>query len=221
MTVKRIKGLVLIASAAPEQSMVSSVRIARFLRDTLRLPLYAWKNHGDLVAADTIFFVNSSTTFNEETYRQFSQEVMRNARKRVIYVQNDYKIAFHTNWKNPAKEAGVELSYWSTIPRVVAAKGGHVVNWNALAYDKLRPITNDRIKNLFYYGACRPERLAVLRERLSWLPDKHVISAPDPRATGEVRRRGVQARARRQARHLRAAERVLGDAVRRGPVLDA
>lgn len=159
--------------------MVSSVRIARFLSDTLKLPLYAWKSHGDLVAADTVFFVNSSTTFNDESYRAFSQEVMRNARTRVIYVQNDYKIAFHTNWKRPAAESGATIEYWSTIPRIVAAKGGAVVDWNALAYlGRLKPIRDDRVKHLFYYGACRPERIPVLKTRLSWVDGKHVISAP-------------------------------------------
>lgn len=173
----RVKGLILLTSVCSADSMVSSVKIARFLQSVFKFPIYCWKSAGPVVDADWLIYVNSSTLFTDEKYRVFTQQLMRRA-KNVIYVQNDYKLPFPSKWRRAAEHGGSPIFYWSAVERVVQKKGGDLLDWNRLTYN---PVSGRRIieKNaLFYYGAYRLDRAPVFRRYFDDPKVPTVISVP-------------------------------------------
>ncbi len=183
----RKSGVVITSSLCPNESMVSSVKIVKFLSEKFKLPTTCWKKHGDLMDVDYAFIVNASTTFMDDAYRDFLNAQMKRVRKAVIYCQNDYKLLPHSTWvKKPLIKNGVPIIYWTIIRRRIKNELDRYVDWNQLAYEPVSTFPkhhyDSRQKRLFYYGSYRKDREPLF---LKYFSDeckiRRCITAPTPR----------------------------------------
>lgn len=172
-------------------SMQASARVARFLADTLNLPLVdsadtmfdylrrsAELGHGQRDI--TAIFVNGPIAFcgfRDEMGLNLLPHV-----KRVVWVQQDYTITLPPNqaYSRPTKaetpfraqfHSIPEVHLWSTCQDVLAKRQAKLVpgyakdeyvNWNALTYAPADMPPPESPK-LLYYGALRADREAALR----------------------------------------------------------
>ena len=152
-----------------ENSMVASVRIARWLEKLMGIPLVWQDEIGDMKDLDYLIIVNGAYGFSK-VLEPLSRAIL--GAKHVIWVQNDYTIipprtdgeaaspfrkAFVTR-----KQRGQENTiFWSTCEKWYERPGSHYVNWNQLTFDEdydPRVVAMRRKKatdTLFYYGSFR------------------------------------------------------------------
>lgn len=184
-----------------ESSIVASVKLARFIRDQLKLPLLS---KGDRIPTDldVLIIINGAYAFaGSECLEALGASIV--SATKIVWVQQDYTIV------PPKDESGAEspfrkafrirhekgmapVDYWTTCesfskPRKtssghICGQGSRYVNWNLLAYNEspLIPVS-DRVHRdeLLYYGSFRKDRVKYF-DRYFRSPSVHVaISAPN------------------------------------------
>jgi hypothetical protein len=153
-----------------ENSMVASVRIARWLQKQIKGAPLVWEaDIGDMTDLDTLIIVNGAYGFSK-VLEPLSRAIA--GAKNVVWVQNDYTIIppkTDGDAQSPFRRAFVERKnvgqndtiFWSTCEKWYSLPGSHYVNWNQLTFDeayddkviaKRRKSSNDA---LLYYGSYR------------------------------------------------------------------
>jgi hypothetical protein len=152
-----------------ENSMVASVRIARYLSAVLQAPLVWDETIGDMRDLDVLVIVNGAYGFSKQL-ENLSHAIT--GAKQIVWVQNDYTIIpprTDGDAKSPFRKAFVDrkadgkpdTSFWSTCHKWSERPGSHYVNWNVLTFDKdydPKLIAKRRVTatdSLFYYGSYR------------------------------------------------------------------
>ena len=144
-------------------STVASVRIAKWMSNTLNIPLYDNASILQEDRLDNLFIVNGSTAFCKYL-AELSLYIPTT--RNVIWVQNDYTLP-------PPKAESMALSpfrrafasrhlvphYWTTCrENSTLTDNSAWVNWNVLGYDTTTPKSTHRGTDYFYYGAYRQRR---------------------------------------------------------------
>ena len=169
-----INGLVLNAMlGTPDTSRVSSMKIAVFIRDFLKIPLLTGKSKIlKPKKVDFLFIINSSLSFTTQEFRDFIPAQIKKS-KIVIYIQNDYLLVPRKFWREFNSRPFI---FWSSIKRKVVNKDDKFMNFNVITYKPQKRIAP--IKDvLFYYGSCRPNRIDDMRKYLNSKRYKVNISA--------------------------------------------
>lgn len=143
-------------------STVASARVARFIRDTLKVKLVDNKEKALAVkCVDKLIIVNGPMAFCD-----FLEELSRLVAmaKKVIWVQQDYTImppSRTSKAESPFRKVFAQLTlrptFWTTCENNVQESDDRYINWNQLTYDQqpFRVITKN---SLLYYGAFREKR---------------------------------------------------------------
>lgn len=165
------------------ESTQASVRIAKFIAGTLKLPVL--DSAETLLAApkaqDVLIFVNGATAFCD-----FLEEMIPHilTAKRIVWCVNDYTIIPPTDcgWgESPfrkafrdRKAAGLpHWTFWSTCDKYAErGLGSSYINWNKLTYEPLpeehRSYSRARtVEQGLYYGAWRDERKEVFEKYIA------------------------------------------------------
>lgn len=143
------------------KSTLASLRIARFLSETLKLPIKDSGN-GVIDKHRFLFIVNGPPAFCN-----WREEIAAMVKKceAVVWVNNDYTIAPPSQVGKVMRERGwvndkghiKSPIVWSTISDKVTRRFDEYINWNQLTYDP-KPIMRDKDARVFYYGAYRVGR---------------------------------------------------------------
>jgi hypothetical protein len=183
-----------------ENSMVASVRIARWLSNYLSVELVDDERIADKVL-DTLIIINGAYGFCK--YLAPLGEAIYDAR-RVIWAQNDYTIIppkDEGDAESPFRKAFVRRKemgklptiFWSTCEKWASRKGSHYVNWNMLTFDEKydqKKVEHRRSlvphDTLLYYGSFRDgsgkSSRVSLFDRYFRNPEvQTVISSPSPK----------------------------------------
>lgn len=151
---------------APD-SVIASVRIAKFIAKTLDVPLIDDETIKE-TRWDVLILVNGAFSFC--SHRDDVAVAVRRA-KRIIWVQNDYAIyapinngAAESTFRKAfiiRKDRGLpDMDHWTTVKaKATMTKGSRYINWNTLTALK-EPLPCNRMSSndLFYYGAFRSGR---------------------------------------------------------------
>lgn len=154
-----------------DSSMVASVRIARFVSQTLDIPVV----DDDTIAderLDLLIIVNGAFAFCKYL-PELGQAIL--GAKRLVWVQNDYTIIipkaesgaespFRKAFRNRREAGKPDADFWTTCEdNTRATKMSRYVNWNCLTYDDQKQSVIERRRanagdDLFYYGSFRVGR---------------------------------------------------------------
>lgn len=137
-----------------DNSIVASVRIARFLRDLLGIPLYE-KDSAIPNGLDVLLIVNGAYAFaGSDTLSMLGRAI--ETAKRVVWIQQDYTIIppkdesgaespFRKAFRTRHDRGEAPIDYWTTCEpysRAGRAPTGHIcgpgssyVNWNVLTFN--------------------------------------------------------------------------------------
>lgn len=151
-------------------TVVASARIARFLRDELRLPLTCDASVAS-EKLDVLLLVNGAFAFCKDLPALGA--AIADAR-RLIWVQNDYTIIppdpdskaqspFRAAFRIRRERGLPDSEFWTTCSDRVLTERDRYVNWNCLAVDEERLMDDDAwgacrehaTADLFYYGSFR------------------------------------------------------------------
>ena len=152
-------------------SMVASARIARFIADTLHLPLLHTVEeieHVRLQVADKglrrFILVNSPTAFAPQEMRLAVADFVHSSEE-AIYAHNDYKLrppsqCKSQNLRKHGYTPGESIDYygmrlWTNMP---VREQDLYINWNELTYNPQPQPTQPRKHGLVYWGALRKGR---------------------------------------------------------------
>lgn len=174
--------VVSLRKVTPESTQ-ASVRIAKFIADTLKLPILdsAETLRSAPKGQDVLIFVNGATAFCD-----FLEEMIPHilTAKRIIWCVNDYTIIPPTDcgWgESPFRKAFRDRkdlglphwTYWSTCDKY-AERGvnSSYINWNKLTYEPLpeehRSYSRSHVAgHALYYGAWRDERKEVFEKYIT------------------------------------------------------
>lgn len=144
-------------------STVASVRIAKWLSNTLNIPLY---DDAKILREDTLdnlFIVNGSTAFCKYLAEL---SIYIPTTRNVVWVQNDYTLPppkSHSMALSPFRRAFADRHlvphYWTTCrENSTLTDNSAWVNWNVLGYDTTAPKSTHAGTDYFYYGAYRQRR---------------------------------------------------------------
>lgn len=182
-------------------SMIASVRISRFISETLDVPL-VWDESIADEPLDVLIIVNGAYAFAGNTLLAALGTAIESA-SRVVWGQNDYTIIppkdesgavspFRAAFRTRHAQGMSPVDYWTTIKTMTTpgrAPTGHIigpesiyVNWNALTFDPTyAPIDDKRASegNLLYYGAFRKDRARYFTRYFTEPQAPTVISCPN------------------------------------------
>jgi hypothetical protein len=155
---------------AVETSMVASTKVARFVRDTLEIPLTWDGSIGDYTELDALIIVNGAYAFCGHL-EPLSHAIL--GANKIIWIQQDYSIVPPINngqAESPFRRAFVmrheqgksHLEYWTTCAKESkATKLSSYVNWNCLSmHEKPYKKAYAKHDDLVYYGSFRSGRKA-------------------------------------------------------------
>lgn len=193
--------------------MVASVRIARFVSETLGIPV-CW----DASIADqrlkTLLIVNGAFAFAGNTLLAALGKAICEA-ERVIWIQNDYTIVppkVVSMAQSPFRKAFVDrhleqkspLDYWTTVRRMSVpgvtsdfhhiGAGSKYLNWNALTYVPIEPIPfHARVMKdwMIYYGSFRKQRQDAFDRYFNGSPVNIAISSPSKKFQDNYKALGI------------------------------
>lgn len=193
-----------------DNSMVASVRIARWLSNYLEVPVVDDGSIADK-KLDTLIIVNGAYGFSK-FLAPLGQAI--EAARRVVWVQNDYTIIpprddgdaespFRKAFVNRKTEGKTPTVFWSTCHKWSERPGSSYVNWNMLTFDerydpkeitKRRKVARD---TLFYYGSYRDgsgksSRVPIFDRYFAKPVEKTVISSPSPKFAQRYTNKGVE-----------------------------
>ena len=155
----------------PGKSIVSSMKIAVWLRDFLKLPLITGRDK-ELLAepTDILFIVNSSTTFTTQEFRDYiPSQILKS--KIVVYIQNDYLLIPRKFWKEYAAHVKAPFIWWTGDKRRVQTNLDKYMDFNVITYNPISDIQHYDNK-LFYFGSYRAGRENDMKE---FLNNKNVV----------------------------------------------
>ena len=146
----------------PETSMIASVRIARFVSDTLGIDIVTDETIAD-EALDTLIVVNGAYAFCK-FLEPLGQAIF--SAKRVVWVQNDYTIIppkpdakaqspFRKAFVDRREKGKMDTEYWTTCEDWAKLPGSRYVNWNCLTFREDTHQAKKRGTDLMYYGSFR------------------------------------------------------------------
>jgi len=168
-----------------KNSMVASVRIARFVAEQLNLELF----HEEEMIADVLdrypairnfIFINSPTGFASAEMRDTVAELVHRA-ERSIFVQNDYKMKPPSQIKNYNERKYNEphggsstfynMDLWTAVPAVLSGLGKQAVrqyiDWGKLSYRPIESVQEDHFLDFIYWGAFRKGREKAFSQYLN------------------------------------------------------
>lgn len=172
--------------AISDNSMVASVKLARFLSGTLQLPLTsdARELEKDL---DVLIIVNGAYAFAKHLQELHDAVV---GAKRIVWVQQDYSIVPPINngqAQSPFRRAFVErreqgkshLEFWTTCEKESSATPlSMYINWNCLSMLSV-PVPRTMTHNdVAYYGSYRVGRKQAFDRYFKEPRCKMIISSP-------------------------------------------
>ena len=148
-------------------SVIASVRIAKFIAKTLDIPMIYDETIKDQ-RWDVLFLVNGA--FSYCSYRDDVAVAVRRA-KRIVWVQNDYAIyapipdgqaesKFRKAFRIRRDTGRPDMDHWTTVKaKATMTPWSTYMNWNSLTALR-NPLSCDRhaASDLFYYGAFRSSR---------------------------------------------------------------
>ena len=175
-----------------DNSMVASVRIAKWLQKKLDVPLYWDESIGEHRDLDVLIIINGAYSFSK-ALEPLSHAIY--GAKTVVWLQQDYSIVPPINngqAESPFRRAFVrrkedgksDTVYWSTCEKWASRRDSHYVNWNQLTFDDAydeRVIANRRrmaTDVLFYYGSFRKDRASLFDRYLAAPFVRTVVSSP-------------------------------------------
>lgn len=148
-------------------SVIASVRIAKFIGKTLDIPML-WDDRVKDERWDVLFLVNGA--FSYCSHRDDVAVAVRRAR-RIIWVQNDYAIyapipdgeaesTFRKAFRIRRDKGLPDMDHWTTVKEKSHMTGySRYLNWNALtALRRPMDVCRTAADDLFYYGAFRTSR---------------------------------------------------------------
>lgn len=166
-----------------DDSMVASVRIAKFVQETLRIPSLTWNETiAEGGPLDVLLIVNGAYAFAGNKILSALASAIEGA-TRVVWIQNDYTVIppkdvsgaespFRKAFRNRHEAGKPAVDYWTTVELMskpgVAASGHRIgelstyVNWNCLTTDVQEFLSFGERSypgTLFYYGSFREDRL--------------------------------------------------------------
>lgn len=151
-------------------STVASTRIARFIADTLAVPLHDTVDTlCKLKPVRRVILVNGPSAFCEEGMLELLGEIVDNC-EHFVWCMNDYTIYPPTQVRAVLPTVD-RVSNWSTVPslekgtyqtrktymRIADTNNIKYINWNSLTYKPV-PLPEEYRGGLFYYGAFRQYR---------------------------------------------------------------
>jgi hypothetical protein len=180
-----------------EDSMVASVRIARWLSSYLDVPLMWGAEIGDQRKLDTLIIVNGAYGFSK-VLEPLSKAIL--GARRVVWVQNDYTIIpprtdgdaqspFRRAFVTRQERGDAPVTFWSTCHKWSERPGSSYVNWNMLTFDekydpkKIEQRRHPCGDDLLYYGSFRDgsgksSRVPLFDRYFKTPAVKTVISSP-------------------------------------------
>lgn len=189
-----------------EHSMIASCRIARFVKETLRIPL-CWDTSIANSHLDVLFIVNGAYAFAGSDLLAALGSAILNA-NRVVWIQNDYTIIppkvegsakspFRKAFVTRHKEGKLPTDYWTTVTSMtrpgpskpprhrfgwVIGPNSRYINWNCLTFDWDIGILDmhDRAFSdvMVYYGSYREDRAKYFRRYFDNTEVSTLISSP-------------------------------------------
>jgi hypothetical protein len=153
---------------AKDTSMVASTKVARFVSDTLEIPLIWDASIGDFTNLDALIIVNGAYAFCGNL-EPLSHAII--GANKIVWIQQDYSIVPPINngqATSPFRRAFVmrkeqgksHLEYWTTCAKESKlTKLSAYVNWNCLSMHEKpfkKPYMNHN--DLVYYGSFRAGR---------------------------------------------------------------
>lgn len=179
-----------------ENSMVASVRIARWLAHRLQVPL-DWQMERQSPPVDVLIIVNGAYGFSK--HLEALGDAIQSARV-VVWVGNDYTIIpprdegdagspFRRAFVQRRIDGKLPTIFWHTCEKWFRLPGSQYVNWNMLTFDEaydLKRIARRRrhaTDDLFYYGSFRDgsgkaSRVPLFRRYFVEPTVRTVISSP-------------------------------------------
>lgn len=182
-------------------SIVASVRLAKFISETLDLPLLE-KGHYIPEGLETLLIVNGAYSFAGAECLKTLGKAIETAH-RIVWVQQDYTIIppksegqaespFRKAFRTRHERGMYPVDYWTTCEPYAregrtrtgryCGKGSHYVNWNVLTFNASagtipvrERVNRDRV---IYYGSFRADRIHAFERYLLDPPFKLTISCP-------------------------------------------
>ena len=164
-----MKGAIFSFVRVSDNSMVASVRIARYIMNMIGLPIIADDSIRD-EKLDLLIIVNGAYGFCR--HLPALADAVRTAR-RIVWVQNDYTIIppkieskgvspFRESFRTRHERGLPHMDFWTTCERWQnKTPGSMYVNWNSLTFDPTYDEKNIRTRrarsasDLLYYGSYR------------------------------------------------------------------
>jgi hypothetical protein len=150
-----------------ENSTVASSKIAKFVGDTLGLPVI-WGPEISKETWDVLLIVNGSTLYCN-CLPEIAEAVSKAGK--VVWIQNDYTLpppAPVSNAESPFRKAFRDRKlvpdFWTTCPKNLVTPGSRYINWNCLTFQPDAKLADLETQRVFYYGAFRPNRELAFRK---------------------------------------------------------
>lgn len=186
-----------------DNSMVASVRIARFVSDTLGIPVVDDETIGD-EPLDLLVVVNGAFAFCK-CLPALGQAIL--GARRLVWIQNDYTIIipkaesgaespFRRAFRDRRSSGKPDADFWTTCEdNMTATKMSRYVNWNCLTFDDQREAAIKKRRagaapDLFYYGSFRVGRRKNF-DRYFLAPRVPVTISSPSKKFSEIYRSGV------------------------------
>lgn len=188
-----------------KDSMVASTRIARFIGDTLNIPI-CWDESVSAEQLDVLIIVGGAYAFAGNEILAALAVVIETT-PRVVWAQNDYTVIppkdesgavspFRVAFRNRRERGLAPVDYWTTV-ETMSTPGRHVtdrtgkgwrcghgsfwINWNALTFDD-SSLLDMKCKTyedmLLYYGSFRKDRERYFSRYFMSPTVKTMISSP-------------------------------------------
>ena len=168
----KLKAAVYSIMKGGEDSAVASVRLARYVAETLKLPLHMGRSIEQEGRLDLMIIINGPMLYamTGKAAPVFSRYALKT--KHLVWVQNDYTIYAPADKDHSKAVVGFRhdfarrkepLHYWTTCEKQVGrTEGSAYVNWNALTYEPDPPPGSSEVtqpRTALYYGAYRHARI--------------------------------------------------------------
>lgn len=167
-----MKECVLHTTPARERTTNASSRIARYLAEKLKAPLYDGEIPKFREHVDRIFYVNSMGAFATPEFREAVKPLVQECSE-LIYVQNDYtihpisqtqKIFRARDWAHDFPFNTKYPILWSTVKNYLVKPTDSYVNWNQLTYQPLDlNAIPQRKPAVVYWGSYRQGRAEAFK----------------------------------------------------------
>ena len=165
-----MKNGVFCTAKISDDSMLSSVKMIRYISEVLGLKMY-----GDVDVEEvdgTLIYCAGPNAWNHKATHALMKAMIKC--HTLVFVENDYAITrprmighanddFGSAWWKRAKTGRPPAIFWSTVKSTLGQRAHHpqsYVNWNALTMIyTFEPMARKKASNdLLYYGSYRPNR---------------------------------------------------------------